>query len=94
MQKLGLILTVVSWLLVMPSFPAQAYLDPGSGSMFLQLLLGGLAGLAVLLKLYWHRFLSLFGVSPQESEDDSAAGPAGSVGSPPTETEAETSGEQ
>ena len=31
------------------------YLDPGAGSMILQALAGGLAGLAVVLKLYWAR---------------------------------------
>jgi hypothetical protein len=39
---------------------ALAYLDPGSGSMMLQLLLGGIAGLAVILKLYWNAFAGLF----------------------------------
>ena len=34
---------------------AHAYLDPGTGAMLLQLLLGGVAGLLVILKLYWHR---------------------------------------
>ena len=37
-----------------------AYLDPGSGSMMLQLLLGGIAGVAVILKLYWNAFAGLF----------------------------------
>jgi hypothetical protein len=36
--------------------PAWAYLDPGTGSMMLQLLLGGIAGAMVMGKLYWHRF--------------------------------------
>jgi hypothetical protein len=36
--------------------PAWAYLDPGTGSMMLQLLLGGIAGAMVVGKLYWHRF--------------------------------------
>jgi hypothetical protein len=35
--------------------PAWAYLDPGTGSMMLQLLLGG-AGVMVVGRLYWHRF--------------------------------------
>ena len=39
---------------------ALAYLDPGTGSMILQLLLGGIAGVIVVLKLYWQRFKSLF----------------------------------
>lgn len=32
-----------------------AYLDPGAGSMILQALAGGVAGLAVVGKLYWGR---------------------------------------
>ena len=40
---------------------AHAYLDPGTGSMILQLLLGGIAGMAIVLKLYWHKFKALFG---------------------------------
>lgn len=45
-------------------FPTQAmaYIDPGSGSMLLQLILGGVAGLFVIIRLYWHRFLSFFGI--------------------------------
>jgi hypothetical protein len=34
-----------------------AYLDPGSGSMILQILAGGLAAVAVTAKLYWNRIL-------------------------------------
>ncbi|MCV0396423.1 MAG: hypothetical protein K5872_03365 [Rhizobiaceae bacterium] len=40
---------------------AHAYLDPGTGSIILQLLLGGVAGVALAGKLYWHKFLSLIG---------------------------------
>jgi hypothetical protein len=40
--------------------PALAYLDPGSGSMMLQLLFGGVAGVIVIVKLYWKSFVSLF----------------------------------
>jgi hypothetical protein len=39
--------------------PAAAYVDPGSGSLLIQLLLGGLAGLGVMLKLFWHRVVSV-----------------------------------
>lgn len=40
--------------------PAYAYIDPGSGSLFLQLLIGGLAGVGVLLKMYWQNFKAFF----------------------------------
>jgi hypothetical protein len=32
-----------------------AYIDPGSGSYFFQLLIGGLLGAAVAVKLFWRR---------------------------------------
>ncbi len=40
--------------------PAWAYLDPGTGSMLLQGLIGAVAALAFTLKLYWHKFTGLF----------------------------------
>jgi len=54
---------------------AHAYLDPGSGSMILQLLLGGIAGVSVVLKLYWQQFIGIFrspksGASDSPSSDD------------------------
>jgi len=47
--------------------PAHAYLDPGSGSMLLQLLLGGVAGAVVVLKLYWQRLLHFLGLRKGET---------------------------
>jgi len=60
-----------------PFLEVWAYLDPGTGSMILQLLLGGIAGAAIVLKLYWQRFLNLFkGKSldskPSESDDENS----------------------
>lgn len=37
-----------------------AYLDPGAGSLVLQVLLGGSAAVVVVVKLCWRRFVSLF----------------------------------
>lgn len=34
-------------------FPAHAYLDPGTGSMIIQLLIGAIVGGLVTLKIYW-----------------------------------------
>jgi hypothetical protein len=34
---------------------AHAYLDPSSGSILIQILLGGIAGFFVMLKIYWRR---------------------------------------
>ena len=40
--------------------PVLAYLDAGTGSMLLQILLGGFAALGVVARLYWHRVNALF----------------------------------
>lgn len=39
-----------------------AYLDPGSGSMILQAIVGGVAAVAVAGKFYWRRFLGFLGI--------------------------------
>lgn len=41
---------------------AFAYLDPGTGSAMLQGILGALAAIAMVLKLYWHRLLRMLGL--------------------------------
>ncbi len=42
------------------SHSAFAYLDPGTGSMILQLLLGGVAGAVAIGKLYWGSLKDFF----------------------------------
>ena len=34
---------------------AYAYLDPGTGSLVIQMLVGALAGVGITLKVFWHR---------------------------------------
>ncbi|WP_168232813.1 hypothetical protein [Pseudomonas veronii] len=41
---------------------AFAYLDPGTGSAMLQGILGALAAIAMVMKLYWHRLLRMLGL--------------------------------
>ena len=48
--------------------PVEAYLDPGSGSMLLQVLLGGFAAVGVVTKLYWHRLTVRFGRKTAERD--------------------------
>jgi hypothetical protein len=50
-----------------------AYLDPGTGSMLVQLLAGGLAGIGVTLKLYWRRVLRVLRI---RRDDEPRAGGA------------------
>ena len=53
--------------------PAHAYLDPAAGSLILQVILGGVAGLIVLLKLYWQRLRGFFGFAKDEVEQNDQA---------------------
>ena len=51
-----------------------AYLDPGSAGIILQMIGGGLAALAVAIKLFWHRILRFLRIkrdSPDVSEPTS-----------------------
>ena len=49
--------------------PARAYLDPASGSLILQVLLGGIAGAALVLKLFWRKVLGFFGRNPSRKDE-------------------------
>ncbi len=54
--------------------PAYAYLDPGTGSMMLQLLLGGVAGALVVGNLYWQKIKALFrGKSIDDQKNEPAS---------------------
>ena len=66
LKKLTKFLIVVFGCLVFTT-PAHAYLDPGSASLLLQLLVGGTFGALVVVKLYWIRLKRLFGLSPKPS---------------------------
>jgi len=51
---------IVFWMTFTSFNEAWAYLDPGTGSMVLQLLLGGVAGAVVVVKLYWEKVKNFF----------------------------------
>lgn len=52
-------------------FPASAYayIDLGTGSYIIQILLGGLLGGLLGLKIYWKKILSFFRRSPQRNDE-------------------------
>ncbi len=43
--------------------PCLAYLDPATGGMLLQVVLGGIGGIAIALKFGWRRFARMLGFS-------------------------------
>lgn len=47
-----------------------AYLDPGSGSLIVQLLLAAVVGILATFRLWKSRLLSLFGIRTEQQEDD------------------------
>ena len=54
---------------------ADAYIDPGSGSFFVQMLLAGLLGAGMAIKAYWHRIKAFFSGNKNSNppaEDESA----------------------
>ena len=44
------------------------YVDPGSGSMMLQLLLGGVSGIYVIFRMFKQKILGVFGVRVEGTE--------------------------
>lgn len=51
----------------------QFYLDPGSGSFLIQLLIATLLGLGIALRASWGKIKGLFGGKPKADEDDDDA---------------------
>jgi len=70
-MKFGQIFLVV--LLSSLAAPAFAYLDPGTGSMLLQVILGGIAAVGVALKLFWHKIRVALGMSKKPVTEDEQA---------------------
>ena len=60
------LLTII---LLLAAKPAWAYLDPGTGSMLLQVILGGIAAIGVALKLFWHKIRVALGFSKSATSE-------------------------
>jgi hypothetical protein len=72
----AILLSTSSWAASLPMTVnphGLAYLDPGSGSLLLQLALAALLGVAVLVRAFWSKikafFARLFGRGGKEPED-------------------------
>jgi len=63
----------ITVLLLLMFTDAVAYLDPGTGSMLLQVILGGIAAVGVAIKLYWHKLRAAFGMARKEEPEDESA---------------------
>ena len=59
----GMLFPLFSILLLSRGFfvsDAYAYLDPGTGSVILQALIGVIAGVLIALKIYWYKLKEKF----------------------------------
>ncbi len=56
----GLISATTAMIFFAGTAPAQAYLDPGTGSLVLQAAIGVVAGSLVALRIYWGKIKSFF----------------------------------
>ena len=72
MKNLGRIswfVVLVTVLIMVAEAPAEAYLDPGAGSILLQVLLGGFAAAGVFMKLFWQNLSAPFRRRPSTDKD-------------------------
>jgi hypothetical protein len=53
---------MVVFLFALSIEPAFAYQDPGTGSMLLQVILGGVAAVGVAVKLFWYKIRAALGL--------------------------------
>ena len=51
-------------------FSPLPYLDPGSGSILIQILIAILLGLGIAIRASWSRIKGWFGIKPKIKEDD------------------------
>ena len=65
LTSLFLIVSLISY-----TSPAYAYLDPGTGSMLLQGLIGGLAVVLSFLSIYWQKVKAFFVKQEQDIDID------------------------
>ena len=62
----------VALALVLPA-TAFAYLDPGTGSMLLQVILCGIAAIGVAIKLFWYKIVAFLGIKKKPAGEDESA---------------------
>lgn len=78
MKNLATTFGVAAVILVVFAEPAFAYIDPGTGSMILQGIIGGVAGGLFILRTYWAKIVAIFSGSRGEATNSTIdAGQAG-----------------
>jgi len=79
LMKFNMIVAFALSALVLWPSVSFAYIDPGTGSILIQGIIGAIAAIGVTLKLYWHRIVAYFRREPAE---DSAPGESAKIETP------------
>jgi hypothetical protein len=67
--SLKLTLVVFTLFLLIPT-KTHAYLDPGSGSYLIQILVASIAGAGILIKTQWDNIKRIFGKKDSDEKED------------------------
>ncbi len=57
-------------LVIFPPRSAHAYIDPGTGSYILQIVIAGIAAGAFAIKMFWRRIRALFSSNKTQEDSD------------------------
>jgi hypothetical protein len=68
-QRILVFTLALFWSVLFLTQPAHAYLDPGTGSYFMQVLMAFLLGGAFTVKMYWHRLRTVFSEESSYADD-------------------------
>jgi hypothetical protein len=69
-SKWAILCTVFLFVLVIFPPSAHAYIDPGTGSYILQIVIAGIAAGAFAIKMFWRRIRALFSGSKTQEDSD------------------------
>ncbi|MFT7559806.1 MAG: hypothetical protein ACI93R_001721 [Flavobacteriales bacterium] len=61
---------LLSLFLLSAAAPAFAYLDPGSGSAIMSVIIGSVVALSLMIKTYWYKLKSMVSRSKPTNEED------------------------
>lgn len=64
-----MIINLYSFLDVFAKNPPFAYLDPGTGSLIIQFLIGGAAAAAISIKVFWKQIRGFFSKKRDDKEE-------------------------
>jgi hypothetical protein len=68
------IFAIAAVLSVSMTAPAHAYLDPGTGSIILQAIIGGVAASMFILRSYFYRLKGMLGLVAKTADDNTRHG--------------------